>query len=51
MDKKTILWVVIGILVIGVIFVTAKSLNIGAVSQVASSAGAAASSGGMVGGC
>jgi len=51
MDKKTILWIVIGIMVIAVVFVTAKSLSIDTAGQIANSAGAAASSGGMVGGC
>ena len=53
MDKKIIMWIIIAILVIAVIFITIKTMNLGATGQVVSSAGQAASSAGsgMVGGC
>ena len=47
-NKKTMLWIVIGILVIATIFLTVKasSIGTGAVQAVASTA-----SSGMIGGC
>ena len=54
-NKKTILWIVIGILVIATIFLTFKSSSIGtgAAQSTASAVRTAAStaSSGMVGGC
>ena len=52
-DKKTMLWIVIGLLVLATIFLTLKASSIGAVQSVASGVQAVAStaSSGMVGGC
>ena len=54
-NKKTMLWIVIGILVIATIFLTfkASSIGAGAAQATASAAKTAVStaSGGMVGGC
>lgn len=54
-NKNTILWIVIGILVIATIFLTVKasSIDTGAAQATASAARTAAStaSSGMVGGC
>ncbi len=48
-DKKTMLWVVIAVLAVVTVFVTVKTMNLGAATQTIT---AAASSGGaMVGGC
>lgn len=54
MDKKTIMWIVIGILIVAVLFLTFKASAIS--SGAAQTAGAAvntlsSSSSGMVGGC
>jgi len=54
-SKKTMLWIVIGILVLATIFLTfkASSIGVGTVQATASAAKTAAStaSSGMVGGC
>ena len=52
-NKKTMLWIVIGLLVLATIFLTLKASSIGAVQSVASGVQAVASttSSGMVGGC
>ena len=54
-NKKTMLWIVIGILVLATIFLTfkASSIGVGTVQATASAAKTAAStaSSGMVGGC
>ena len=51
-DKKTILWIVIGILVIATIFLTFKASSIGTGAAIASAKTAASTaSSGMVGGC
>jgi len=54
-NKKTLLWIIIGILVIATIFLTfkASSIGTGAAQTTASAAKTAAStaSSGMVGGC
>lgn len=52
MDKKTILWIVIGVLVIGLIFLTLSKGNTSIVQSAGSAVkSASASSSGMVGGC
>ncbi len=52
MDKKIVLWIVIGVLVIAVAFVTVKALSVGNVQAAVSSGQAVSSAGsGMVGGC
>lgn len=53
-NKKTMLWIVIGILVIAAIFLTFKASSIGGAAQATASAArtaASTASGGMVGGC
>jgi len=56
MDRKTLLWIVIGLLFIAVLYLTfqasSSAVTQGAVQGAVSSKAAAASSyGGMVGGC
>ena len=54
MNRKTVLWIIIAILFLGVLFVTfnvggGNSANV--ITNTANAAQSAASSGGMVGGC
>ena len=51
MERKTLLWIVIGILFLAVLFLTFKVGVGGVAGNVVQSAVAAPSSGGMVGGC
>ncbi|MEK6847918.1 MAG: hypothetical protein AABX50_02225 [Nanoarchaeota archaeon] len=54
MDRKTVLWIVIAILFLGVLFVTFKvgaGTSANAITNTANAVQSASSSGAMVGGC